>query len=77
MQKRIINATEASTQPEGPRIIKLVLADMDGTLLKKVPNSYAVANAAPEAKAAARHELSDAADDAVAQLLECLVAKQG
>ena len=33
MQNRIINATEASTQPEGPRIIKLVLADMDGTLL--------------------------------------------
>ena len=58
-------------------MIKLVLADMDGTLLEKVPNSYAVANATPEAKAAARHELPDATDDAVAQLLEHLVAEQG
>lgn len=58
-------------------MIKLVLADMDGTLLKKVPNSYAVANATPEAKAAAHHELPDATNDAVAQLLERLVAKQG
>lgn len=58
-------------------MIKLVLADMDGALLEKVPNSYAVANATPEAKAAARHELPDAANDAVAQLLEHLVAAQG
>lgn len=57
-------------------MIKLVLADVDGTLLEKVPNSYAVANATTEAKAVAHYELPDAAGDAVAQLLEHLVAEQ-
>lgn len=52
-------------------------SENDLTLLKKVPNSYAVANATPEAKAAACHELPDAVDDAVAQFLEYLVAAQG
>lgn len=48
-------------------------SENDLTLLKKVPNSYAVANTTPEAKAAACHELPDV----VAQLLEHLVAAQG
>lgn len=51
-------------------------SENDLTLLEKVPNSYAVANATPEAKAAARFGLPDAAADAVAQLLERLVAEQ-
>lgn len=51
-------------------------SENDLTLLEKVPNSYAVANATPEAKAAARFSLPDAADDAVAQLLERLVAER-
>ena len=51
-------------------------SENDLTLLEKVSNSYAVANATPEARAVARFELPDAADDAVAQLLERLVAER-
>ena len=51
-------------------------SENDVTLLEKVPNSYAVAGAMPEAKAAAHHLIGDAAEDSVAKLIEQIVQQQ-
>ena len=52
-------------------------SENDVTLLEKVPNSYAVAGAMPEAKAAAHHLIGDAAEDSVAKLIEQIVQQRG
>lgn len=49
-------------------------SENDLSMLRLVPNSYAVANASPEASAAARFHIGDASDDAVARVLEDWVA---
>lgn len=49
-------------------------SENDLSMLRLVPNSYAVANAAPEAAAAARFHIGNASDDAVAKVLEAWVA---
>ena len=51
-------------------------AGNDIEMLETVPNSVAVANATPEAKAAARYEIGPCADDAVAKALERLAARE-
>lgn len=52
-------------------------SENDVTLLEKVPNSYAVAGAMPEAKAAAHHLIGDAAEDSVAKHIEQIVQQRG
>lgn len=52
-------------------------SENDVTLLDKVPNSYAVAGAMPEAKAAAHHLIGNAAEDSVAKLIEQIVQQRG
>lgn len=49
-------------------------SENDLTMMAAVPNSYAVGNATPEAKAAAKHMLAPAEEDPVARLLEELIA---
>ena len=49
-------------------------SENDLTMLEAVPNSYTVANATPEAAAAARHHIGACEDDAVAQFIEDLLA---
>ena len=51
-------------------------SENDLTMMAAVPNSYAVANATPEAKAAAGRVVAAAEDDAVARLLEELLAER-
>lgn len=51
-------------------------SENDVTLLEKVPHSYAVAAATPEAKEAAHFLIGDAAEDSVAQLIEQIVREQ-
>ncbi len=51
-------------------------SENDLTMMAAVPNSYAVGNATPEAKAAAKHQLPPANEDPVAQLLEDLIARR-
>lgn len=49
-------------------------SENDLTMLEAVPDSYAVANATPEAAAAAHHHIGACEDDAVAQFIEGLLA---
>ena len=49
-------------------------SENDLTMLEAVPDSYAVANATPEAAAAAHHHIGACEDDAVAQFIEDLLA---
>mgnify|MGYP000710970095 CR=1 FL=1 len=49
-------------------------SENDLTMLRLVPSSYAVANASPEAAAAAHFHIGNASDDAVAEMLEGWVA---
>lgn len=51
-------------------------SENDLTMMAAVPHSYAVANATPEAKAAAGRVIASAEEDAVALLLEELVASR-
>ena len=51
-------------------------SENDVTLLEKVPHSYAVAGATPEAKEAAHFLIGDAAEDSVAHLIEQIVQEQ-
>lgn len=48
-------------------------SENDLTMLRTIPNSYAVANATTAAKEAARFQIGPSEDDAVAQLLEGLL----
>ena len=50
-------------------------SENDLTMMAAIPNSYAVGNATPEAKAAARHQLAPANEDPVARLLEELITR--
>ena len=52
-------------------------SENDIALLEKVPSSYAVAGAAPEAKEAAHFLIGDAAEDSVAMLIEQIVQQRG
>ncbi len=49
-------------------------SENDLTMLEAVPNSYAVANASPEARDAARQHIGPCEEDAVAQFIEDLLA---
>ena len=51
-------------------------SENDVTLLEKVPHSYAVAGATPEAKEAAHSLIGEAAEDSVARLIEQIVQEQ-
>ncbi|OFK24830.1 HAD hydrolase family protein [Olsenella sp. HMSC062G07] len=52
-------------------------AENDLAMLGRVPNSFVVANGTDEAKAAARHVIGDAADDAVAKVVEAIARADG
>ena len=49
-------------------------SENDLTMLEAIPNSYAVANASPEARDAARQHIGPCEEDAVAQFIEDLLA---
>ena len=51
-------------------------ADNDLPMLRAVKNSVAVANATPEAAAAARWHIGDVRDDAAAQAIEALAREE-
>ena len=51
-------------------------SENDLTMMRAVPHAYAVANATPEAKAAAGQIIASAQDDAVAQYLERLTSQK-
>ncbi|MFC2705799.1 MAG: HAD family hydrolase [Olsenella profusa] len=52
-------------------------SENDVAMLEAVPNSFAVENATPAAKAAARFHIGDAGEDAVAQVMEAIASHGG